>query len=295
MTVLDLSNHDFSTFDPACLKAAGVERVIVGSWDLAITTSIVMQCRNAGIVVEDLYCFLYYGLPWEQREVDNAISIIKGHGGIKRVWLDCEAHFTAASGDLDTEAQGMTAARRIAITRNAEARVITAGVEPGIYTGRYWWRDKMADTTTFAHRKLWHAEYGPNSNPTAPVTVVDYGGWTAPSVHQYTSTVVVCGRNRDHNYWFIPEDEVTREEYDALITRLDKIELGVWSGSEETDEKGNLRSDAERLTRAQYRRDEIAKGNAQSIAQRATQANIPRPVTVPPHDHPTPAGRTGMS
>lgn len=97
----------------------------------------------------------------------------------------------------------------------------------------------------------------------------------------------------DFGQWPV-EDEVTREEMDALKARLDAIELGVWSGSEEKDAAGNLIPVAERLTVAQYRRDEIAKGNAQSIAQRATQANLPRPVTVPPHDHEY-TGRTAKS
>jgi hypothetical protein len=154
----------------------------------------------AGIKAEDLYAYLYFGLPHEGREVENALAIAREEGGIKRIWLDVEA-----TGSW--EAPGMTPERRITAVRRYVNDIRNAGIEPGIYTGRWYWPTYMANTTEFSSLKLWHAEYGPNSEPAPPIQTVSYGGWSRVSVHQYTSLYFVCGRRRDANYWWIPEEE----------------------------------------------------------------------------------------
>ncbi|MCC6961181.1 MAG: hypothetical protein IT301_15145, partial [Dehalococcoidia bacterium] len=170
MRTLDLSNHDYSTFDPACLKAAGVERVILGCWDFAIAETMLLALRNAGITVEDVYCFLYYRLPWENNDILNADVLQQRHGGIRRIWLDCEAMFDGPAGLLDTEAEGTTVFDRVSITANYFNSLRAAGFAAGIYTGVYWWRDKMGDFAGFAEdgAPLWLASYGAN-NPDAPL------------------------------------------------------------------------------------------------------------------------------
>ena len=219
MTVLDLSNYDLSTFSGPCLKSAGVERVIIGCWDLAASRAIARGALDAGIIVEDLYTFLYYGLAHETREVSNALALAREMGTIKRIWLDCEAHFDPA---FPTETADMTVAYRFAATRTARQLVEAAGLRAGIYTGAYWWPSKMGNTAKFADLPLWVANYGANDpdNPRPPLTQVAFGGWTKPAVHQYSSTIPVCGRNRDHNYWMLEEDEMSA----ADIARLDRLE-----------------------------------------------------------------------
>lgn len=216
MVTLDLSNHDLSTFDPVCLRAAGVERVIAGCWDLEATKAIVAGCRANGIIAEDLYCFLYYGLPWETREVENAISIARS-GGISRVWLDCEA-------SPPNERSVITPEERIQATITAGLALEREGVEIGIYTGEYYWRSQMANTGSFAHVPLWLANYGTNDpkHPRPPITEVSFGGWSKVSVHQYSSTIEVCGRRRDHNYWMMEEDMELREK----VARLERLLAG---------------------------------------------------------------------
>lgn len=260
----DLSNHDWDTFDPACFYRQGVRRAILGCWDLDKTRSMTRDLRAAGIVVEDLYTFLYYGLPTERREVSNALAVHQELGGISRVWLDCEAHFTEQAGDFDTEAPGMTPAIRIAKTMEARNTVRARGLSTGIYTGTYWWRDNMADTTAFKDDPLWIANYGRNDGKMAPLTelgVLAFGGWTRASVHQYTSTGGYCGRpNRDLNYWNL-EDTMASAEYNelkgmllAINERLDAVELGFGSGAEEQrTQSGTAISRAEKLTNARYR------------------------------------------
>src|SRR5688572_5356097 len=108
MSVLDISNHDYSTFDADCLKRQGVERVIIGCWIKAQTKDMALKCRAAGIEVEDFYAFVYYRLGHERWEVNNALALAAEIGGIKRIWIDCEATWTAHTGDLDTEAPDTT-------------------------------------------------------------------------------------------------------------------------------------------------------------------------------------------
>lgn len=237
MTTLDVSNHDYATFDPACFAANGVTRLIVGSWHEPITRDIVNQGRAAGLIVEDLYAYLYYGLGHERREVTNALSVAAAEGGIKRIWLDCEA-------SPPHELAGLTPNDRIARTDLAVSLIEANGIEAGIYTYGPYWRAQMGNTTKYsaAGHKLWHAAYGAGGNPIPPITEVSYGGWSVIAAHQYTSTVVLCGRGRDHNYWYLDEEEYmpTKEEWEALKLRL-------FAGSERAGE-----TRAERLAYADY-------------------------------------------
>lgn len=252
MTVLDVSNHDYSTFDPACFKAAGVERLIVGCWQEPITRDIVVESRIAGIVVEDLYAYLYYGLGHERREVTNALAVAAAEGGIKRIWLDCEA-------SPPNEVAGLTPSDRIARTDLAVGLIQANGIEVGIYTYGPYWRSQMGNTTKYsaAGHKLWHAAYGAGGNPIPPITEVNYGGWAKLAAHQYTSTVECCGRRRDHNYWYLDEEDwmTTKEGEDFL--------LAVFSGAEEA---GLPRE--ERLANARFRMQQGADGLANSVNDR---------------------------
>lgn len=232
MRVLDLSNHDFPGFDPACLADAGVERVILGCWDFAVAETMLLALRRQGILVEDLYCFLYYRLPWEDNDIQNATTLAGRHGGIRRVWLDCEAMFDGPGGFLDTEAAGTNAVQRLQITQ-AYHTTLAREFEAGIYTGKYWWQDKMGNSRWFAERgaPLWLANYGaadPDA-PSGPLTEADFGGWQAVAAHQYSSTIPVCGRPRDHNYWFL-EDAMPDPRVDKILKALGGEEtLDAWN------------------------------------------------------------------
>lgn len=240
MSDLDLSNHDYATFDPVCLKASGVDRVILGCWDFAIAEDMLLRLRAAGIVVEDVYCFLYYRLPWESNDVLNATTLAERHGGIRRIWLDCESMFDGPAGYLDTEAEGTTVADRVALTQ-AYWTTLSREYQVGIYTGLYWWLANMNNTTWFAQAgaPLWFANYGLN-NPDAPrdpIAFVDFGGWHSVAIHQYSSTIPVCGRARDHNYWLMEDTDMDED-----------LRRAIFAGNEEGD-----KTPSERLALANYR------------------------------------------
>ena len=196
--VLDISNHDYSTFDPTCFARAGVERVIVNAWAPSISIDMIRRCRAVGIICEDIYCFLYFGLSHERVEVHNALNIARQVGGIKRIWLDVEAR-------PPHEREGMTPEGRIAAVRECVRMIEQAGYRPGIYTGLWYWVPYMGNTTEFAHLPLWYANYGDNSGNRPPIRGVNFGGWKTVAVHQYTSNLPVCGRRRDANYWMLNE------------------------------------------------------------------------------------------
>lgn len=215
-----------------CLKANGVSRIIVNAWDLAKSTAMVREARAIGIAAEDVYCFLYYGLPHERVEVNNALALMKTDG-MTAAWLDCESHWRP---DTPTEAQGTTLGYRIATTATFRTELLNGGYRPGIYTGKDWWLSNMGNFSGFADAgdSLWLANYGTNdpANPRSPITVTDFGGWTRPWAHQYSSTIEVCGRTEDHNYWALTEDAMTPEEKKAFsdlqgqVARLNAIVAG---------------------------------------------------------------------
>jgi lysozyme len=57
------------------------------------------------------------------------------------------------------------------------------GVEPMIYTGKWYWDNPkhMANSTAFSGYKLWSSRYASSYLP-------NYGGWTQPTMWQYTET-----------------------------------------------------------------------------------------------------------
>ena len=291
MTTLDVSVYDYDTFDSQCFAASGVTRMIVGSSNYAISKDIIQASRAAGIAVEDLYGFIYYGLAWESRDLDNCLKLAAELGGIKRIWLDCESGFSDNGVEDDTEAPGITVQYRLAKTIEQRNRVVAAGLEPGIYTGSYWWASKMGNSNALSDLPLWLANYGTNdpSNPREPIYYVDFGGWTEVAAHQYSSTIGLCGRpNRDHNYWFLEDDmELSKEAMVALF------------GSTERDDKGNLLPVELRYENAKARYQAAVESGVSLLEQvgNALAESKKRGAgggAVPPHEHSIAATTTGI-
>ena len=216
--LLDISNWDWPTFDPACFAESGVRRVIVAG-AREQTRTMIRRCQEEGIEVIGVYAFLYFGFTnWRDPRVqtEHSIAAAKEYG-VPMVWLDCES--TPGAG---TEPVGQTPATRTAQLRECLRMVEDAGLQAGVYTAAWWWPTYMENTTEFARLPLWHAAYGPGSGPRDPVFTVAYGGWSDVAIHQYTSQLQRCGRNRDHNYLLQPiparkspmPEYITREEFE---------------------------------------------------------------------------------
>lgn len=204
MTVLDISNFDSDIIgNGACLKLAGIEGVIVGCQRPSVAKQQIATLNSAGVPVLGVYAFLYFGLD-STGQTAAAIDVAKAHG-IQRVWLDCES-------TGEHERAGITPDERIAELRNCIAMVRQWGLEPGIYTGGWYWPHQMANTAEFSDLPLWHSAYLNGEATPYEVREVDYGGWSRVAVHQWTSTYFVCGRCRDANHYFL-EEEMTDEEF----------------------------------------------------------------------------------
>lgn len=269
---LDVSNYDYDTFDTKCLKESGIKRVIFGCWDLEKTGAMIDRSLSAGLIANCVYCFIYYGLDWESREVDNAVTLRRAFP-MERAFLDCESHWRE---NTPTEARAMTVGQRVVTTGHHRSTLKAAGYAPGIYTGYFWWRDNMGDSELFKDDPLWLAWYGKNDGTAARITDLEaagipFGGWRRASIHQFCSTVGLCGRDsRDWNYYGLEsEDGLSQEQYDSLLSRIERMELAGFSGGEEAA----IARD-KRIANAQYRAQQIAdptgapKGQeARSLAQ----------------------------
>jgi hypothetical protein len=120
------------------------------------------------------------------------------------LWIDCETYLDQDPGP------------DVAWLREAVDECRRAGVQPGIYTGGWWWREKLGNTTEFGDLPLWAAEY---REPRDPASCTLFGGWTRAMGKQWTEHPVdrsvflaeVCGsvppargggagRNRSQRY-----------------------------------------------------------------------------------------------
>jgi hypothetical protein len=134
------------------------------------------------------------GYVWCYRELDprktvrDAIALARSAGAeLPVLWLDCETY----------KVQGVVRdpGPNAAWLRAAVDESRALGVRPGIYTGRWWWREFMEDTREFADLPLWAAEYDGNTD-IDDVTL--FGGWTRASGKQWAEKLP-SGAGLDQN------------------------------------------------------------------------------------------------
>lgn len=218
MTVLDLSSYDLDTLNASCMKSAGVTGAILGVYSPENAPARMGQAadklQSAGIDILGFYALIYFGSAFGvTRDTRWAIELAQRFG-VERVWLDCE---TDGKDNGFTDAVTPTPAERVQQIRLCVAMVESAGLKAGIYTGGWWWPGNTGNTTEFSRLPLWHAAYFATGTQ---IRTVDYGGWTDVAIHQYTSSLPICGRNRDANYVFMEEEELPDPRIDKLIAAL---------------------------------------------------------------------------
>lgn len=172
----------------AAWKADGVELIIVQAVDpppgypLGVTRQQIAACLEAGLAV-DAYVWFWFERslwPWD---LDRKLALLDGLP-IRQLWLDVED--TAPGYSPEQRA----AAVSLALSR-LDAYRTTSGQKAGVYTGRWYWTDYLADTPEFADRELWDADY--DGIEDAEQSWEPYGGWTERAIKQWRGTSELAG------------------------------------------------------------------------------------------------------
>lgn len=116
-----------------------------------------------------------------KESVRQAIVLAKGEGiDLRVLWHDCEPYYGANGAIIDPgpDAEWL---------RESGQVCDELGIKKGIYTGRYYWRDRIGNGEDFSDWWLWAADYNrmPNLDSVPP-----FSGFTRTVGHQYTSSGV---------------------------------------------------------------------------------------------------------
>jgi len=216
--------------------AAGVDGIIVGSqwpdkarWQIA-------RANEASLPVYGTYA---------EPDVASAVALA----------LSCGAGFV-----------GLACERGSILTYEevlADVRMVRgAGLTPWLYGNA---SDLISICGPLLYQELvWLANYGTNdpANPRPPITEMNFGsGIVKLAAHQFSSTIEVAGRVRDHSYLFMEED-MPDPRVDALMGDIAALKRAVFAGSEQPGD------DAARLAYANFK---IGEGG-QSVNDRAASA-----------------------
>lgn len=171
------------------LKDAGVGHVIVQAVDpppgypAGRTREQVQACLDAGLTV-DAYVWLWFDL--DAADVRRKLHLLDGLD-IRQLWLDVE-DTAALKYDQPTTETKVTAALQA-----CDAFASTSGARTGVYSGRWFWTDRryMANTSSFADRDLWDANYDDVAD--AAIGYAPYGGWQQVAIKQFRGTTAVGG------------------------------------------------------------------------------------------------------
>ena len=226
--VIDVSNYDYDadaprggTWDEDFI-AAGIAGAIVGSqWPMKAAWQIA-QARDSGLHIVGTYA---------EPDAASAIDLARV-AGCQYVGLACER------GSILTQAE----------LRADIALVEDAGLTPWLY-GNVGDLLVIAGLDLLYQYAVWLASYGTNdpANPRSPITEYDFGrGPRALAAHQFSSTIVVSGRNRDHSYLYLEAPDMSEQE---------DLVLSVWgaAGEQSLDRPT-------RLTNARYRMQQAVVG-----------------------------------
>jgi len=232
--VIDLSNYDadhdmaYSPMWAVQFIGAGVDGIIVGSqWPDKARWQIA-RANAASLPVYGTYA---------EPDVASAVALALSCGA-RYVGLACEAGSITSRDELGA---GVDYVR-------------SHGLIPLIYANEGDYRNIAGPE--FDNELRWLANYGANdpTMPRAPIQGV--------AVHQYSSTIQIADRVRDHNYWMIPEEEMSQEDKDKIemlgrvvagwgFTSDEGEMLSGWRAIQYLDEKQRSEYEGLRLTQEQ--------------------------------------------
>jgi hypothetical protein len=171
------------------LKSAGIGHVIVQAVDppreypVGRTRDQVQACLDAGLTV-DAYVWLWFDLDTD--DVQRKLQLLEGLN-IRQLWLDVEDTAAVKYDQATCEAK-VTQALAV-----CDGFAASGGMKTGVYSGRWFWTDRryMGNTTSFAERELWDANYDEIAD--AALGYAPYGGWQRCVIKQFRGTTVMAG------------------------------------------------------------------------------------------------------
>lgn len=173
---IDLSNHQgaIAAAVVAALRAAGVEKVIVG-------LQYPGEPYPVGVAHQQLQTLIDGGMPhlevyFESTPCDRAWgNVAQFAGRIERAWVACE------TGSAFEDNATIDAALAFADALNLPKQA-------GIYSAAWWWNVKMAGSW-YSGRPLWVANYDEAQN----IAFAPFGGWTSCDMKQFSEHFEIPG------------------------------------------------------------------------------------------------------
>jgi len=197
-----------------CWRESGVNMYICGVdlGHIPLARQQLGMAVQGGLAIE-VYRFCYWGQApvLSLQRVADAIQGLP----VGRIWLDFEDE--DASENPDQVCTWIKDCLDVADTIWGYDRV-------GIYTAAWWWNPYTGNTTRFADRALWVAQYDGLANLDF---FVPFGGWQSCVMKQYTNTIDLCGYSVDKNYYEEDNDSMD-EETKNKVARIALLQR--WAG-----------------------------------------------------------------
>jgi len=132
-----------------------------------------------------IYPCLRCGNP-AQQVIDTVNHLRQSGANFGMLWFDIEGSWPGS------------VANNINFLHGLFNQANAMGIKWGIYTSRSQWGPITGNTAQFGAPPLWYAHYdgSPSFSDFAP-----FGGWTHPSIKQFSGTTSFCGASIDRNFY----------------------------------------------------------------------------------------------
>eukprot|EP01106_Pelomyxa_sp_JSP_P000846 TRINITY_DN1124_c0_g1_i5.p1 TRINITY_DN1124_c0_g1~~TRINITY_DN1124_c0_g1_i5.p1 ORF type:complete len:227 (-),score=69.32 TRINITY_DN1124_c0_g1_i5:182-862(-) len=200
---------DATTWD--CLRTTyGYERAVVRAYHSygGVDTNAPVNLANiaaAGFPIADVYHFPCYGkaktgeLPASQQVSDMVKYLASTNSTYATVWFDVEDN-------PSTGCAWETDAANYQLNCKFMGDLIAAGfqynLKMGVYASSYMWSKIAGSTCTIASSQgvlLWYAHW---DNVLAFTDFTPFGGWTTPTMKQYTDQLKLCKFSKEDGDWY---------------------------------------------------------------------------------------------
>ena len=270
-TTIDISTHN-GVIDFKKVKASGIDNVIIRCGFTGYGKSHTLnkderfeenykKAKEAGLNVGAYYYAVALTEEDAVREAAFVLSLLKDKQFELPIYYDVEdVHNTSQAGVLTQNMEGLSKAVLTAIVNRFCETLEKAGYFVGIYSGKYWFRDKM-DMSVLNRYTVWLAHWTTKTDYTGPYALWQYtdsgrvDGITTSvdmsELYQDFSTVIKrFGLNGFPKQNAAPavlmddadgDGEVTED--DALLTL--RRSIGLESFTKEQDARADMDSDGE--------------------------------------------------